>query len=367
MKKEHENNKLMVIDAKVLKALDKTAREYRDLVVKGDTSPTATVLQAQAMQSIRDLLTPEVMTPIMALQGSRLGFKTDKDIEKAGKSQSGKWIYKKGQGYPVDVVKDVTIWAWAHGAGMVLNQVNIISGNGYLTKEYFIKRIDELLGRDNWMMIHSVPVSKNGGAIVKTTVKWRRKSGQDWESQELELAIKGDSFATTDSYLGKADRKAGAWLLKNITGEVAPDGDVEDNNGAIDITPHSVTDATPEKKEPAKQTFNKALQDKLAGKMKTQMAIERAEKPEPENAPGKTPEDAPGISDAEKNELIKDVIMVLGAPRNVITNFFHSLPADNPFRIGTGGLKELPGEALQVVLAHADEWKSNLQNWADKQ
>ncbi|MFK5282891.1 hypothetical protein ACI3PL_25325, partial [Lacticaseibacillus paracasei] len=56
----------------------------------------------------------------MALQGNRLGFKTDKD---------------KSGGYPESVVKNCLIEAVLLGIQPTGNQFNIIAGNMYPTKE----------------------------------------------------------------------------------------------------------------------------------------------------------------------------------------------------------------------------------------
>lgn len=202
-----------------LQNLEKSATDYRELVISNSLSPISTIKQACAMQMLRELLTDDIMQPIMQLQGSKLGFKTDKDLVK----QNGK--YTKGPGYPVQVVKDVAIWAWGHGAAMTMNEVNIIAGNGYLTKEYFQRRLNEVIGRGKWEFIHEIPRTQQGGAVVKTKVRWIE--GGNWKEQELTHGIKGDSYSTTDAYCGKADRKCGAWLLRRATGESLADGEVD--------------------------------------------------------------------------------------------------------------------------------------------
>ena len=44
-------------------------------------------VMASAIQVLKERLTPEFMKPIMALQGSNLGFKTDKNIETLSKEE----------------------------------------------------------------------------------------------------------------------------------------------------------------------------------------------------------------------------------------------------------------------------------------
>ena len=64
-------------------------------LLEGDEGAfTLTLKMSAAMQQLREMITPEMMKPIMALQGSSLGFRTDKD--------------KEG-GYPESVVKEAMI------------------------------------------------------------------------------------------------------------------------------------------------------------------------------------------------------------------------------------------------------------------
>ena len=75
---------------------------------------------AEAISNLQTLLTPEYMKPILALQGNRLGFRTDKD---------------KNGGYSEAQVKNCLIEAVLMGLQPTGNQFNIIAGNTYPTKE----------------------------------------------------------------------------------------------------------------------------------------------------------------------------------------------------------------------------------------
>ena len=95
---------------------------------------------ANAIGFLRENLTPEIMNPIMALQGSKLGFKTDRDLVK--NSNTGK--YEKGPGYPLEVVKDCFIEMSLIGLLPTGNMWNVIAGNPYITKEggtYLLKNL----------------------------------------------------------------------------------------------------------------------------------------------------------------------------------------------------------------------------------
>lgn len=240
------------VNKEQLKKLDDTAKDFYNICSQNDQSPITAIQRSSAMGLLRQLLTPEIMAPVMELQGSALGFKTDKDKEKV----NGKYV--KGRGYPVEVVRDTFIFALGKGAQMINNEVNIIAENPYLTKNYFFRSLDEKLGADGWIITHEVPeviktTEQNGygkdvlkvKANVVSNVWWKDdKTGATGKTQKLVFSIKGDSFATSDSYTGKADRKAANWLLSNITGQRFIDADVDED--FIDVTPKSeVTDVKP--------------------------------------------------------------------------------------------------------------------------
>ena len=221
--------------------LERVANDFTEICTQNNESPITMLRRAGAMQSLRESLTDEIMAPIMALRGSPLGFKTDKDFSKE-KDANGQ--RKMGVGYPMEVVRDTVIYAFGIGARMTNNEINIIASNPYPTKNFFSRKLDEILGTENWRLIHEVPrvIRQDGrvtGAIVKTKVWWKDSScPPEGKTQELEHGIKGDDYATTDSYNGKADRKCGNWLLSNITERRYVDGEVDD---AIDIKATSTT------------------------------------------------------------------------------------------------------------------------------
>lgn len=239
--KEHQNK------------LETVATDFRQICTQDDNSPITAIQRSMAMQQLRELLTPEIIQPVLSLQGNPLGFKTDKDFER-GRDKDGNRI--KGSGYGADVVRDVFIYALGKGARMIGNEVNILAGNPYLTKEYFLRRLNEVLGAENWKITHAIPhiVNSGGktGAIVKSKVWWRDSAtGNKGSEHEIEFAIKGDEYASADAYCGKADRKAGKWLLENCTGERFSDGDASE---AIEVTAVEVEDT-----KPAESTAEKAF------------------------------------------------------------------------------------------------------------
>ncbi len=169
---------------------------------------------ASAIQELKDLLTPEYMKPIMAMQNNKLGFKTD----------------KADSGYPEATVKNCLIEAVLTGVQPFGNQFNIIAGNCYITKEGFGYLLDHFKGL-KYEIIPSLPrinENKTSAAIVMK-INW--EIGSIKESREIDFPIRMNSFMGVDAVIGKATRKARAWLFNSISGFEIADGDVMDVDG----------------------------------------------------------------------------------------------------------------------------------------
>jgi hypothetical protein len=170
---------------------------------------------ASAVQEIKELLTPEYMKPIMALQGNRLGFKTDKD--------------KEG-GYKEDVVKNCLIEAVLMGVQPFGNQFNIIAGNTYITKEGFGFLLSKISGL-NYTITPSLPRIKDNSAAIVMNTEWIISGVK--QTKQIDIPVKVNNFMGTDAVIGKATRKARHWLYNTITGSEIPEGDIQDIDAVI--------------------------------------------------------------------------------------------------------------------------------------
>lgn len=190
-------------------------------------------VMATAIQTLKERLTPEYMAPIMQLQGSKLGFKTDKDLVK--NQQTGK--YEKGAGYPMEVVKDCLIEMVLIGLQPTGNEFNIIGGNSYITKEGGTSLIKKQPGLSN-VVITYPEVNQSADkktATVKAFIKWEING--DKKEEYVDFPIKSDGYTTFDALVGKAERKAKVWLYNTINGTNLSDGDIQD-------IPHEVVKTT---------------------------------------------------------------------------------------------------------------------------
>lgn len=179
-------------------------------------------LMASGIEQLRELLTAEFMAPIMKLQGSKLGFRTDKDRNKDG---------TKGPGYSMDIVRDCVIEATLNGYEITGNQFNIIASNMYPTKEGCGSKLNKFKGL-KYQIICSLPKINNDktSAAIDVTIKWSLNGESDEEV--VPIPIKMDAYTSVDGLAGKATRKARAWLLSRITGTEVTDGDIEDQGSA---------------------------------------------------------------------------------------------------------------------------------------
>lgn len=178
---------------------------------------------ANAIGFMQEALTPEIMAPIMNLQGSKLGFKTDRDLIK--NQSTGK--YEKGPGYPLEVVKNCFIEMSLIGLLPTGNMWNIIGGNSYVTKEggtHLLKK-----PKDFKQAISFIDVKQSDDkmtANVKALIKWTINGESNEE--EVNFPVKSDKFTTFDALIGKADRKAKMWLYNKISGLNIADGDADE-------------------------------------------------------------------------------------------------------------------------------------------
>jgi hypothetical protein len=194
-------------------AMDAVIKECALTHLDGKQEMERAFVMARGIRDLRALITDEAMKDVMQLQGTSLGFRTDKDRE---------------GGYKVDVVKDCLIEAALRGLRPVGNEWNIISGRVYVTKEGFARLVREFPGLGNLQMIPGVPRMKDGGALVTYKAKFT-VDGVPVEI-EREIPVKVNSGMGADAILGKATRKMLCAVYERLTGSEysLPEGDVSD-------------------------------------------------------------------------------------------------------------------------------------------
>jgi len=119
---------------------------------------------AAGIQQLKAIFTENVMRHVMEMQGTSLGFLTDKD---------------SGNGYPKPIVRDCLITALLNGARPIGNEFNIIAGKAYLTKEFFIRILRELEGLNDLTISLGVPELKSGIAMIEASATWSYMGRKD--------------------------------------------------------------------------------------------------------------------------------------------------------------------------------------------
>lgn len=225
-----------IMKTDVIKKLDKNVMD-----VLGNNSLEGfqkAYLVAEAVGQLTIMLSEEYMKPIMNLQGNRLGFRTDKDNQ---------------GGYPMKTVKNCLIEAVLTGVQPVGNHFNIIAGNTYITKEGFGYLLDNIDGL-KYSIVPEIPRIKGESAAIVMHIKWSVNG--EAQEQKLDLPIKVNKFMGPDAVIGKATRKARAWLHATITGYEIGEGEVADVP-VMDIDFEDAADT--EDVEPAEVTRMKGL------------------------------------------------------------------------------------------------------------
>ena len=216
---------VMVVNDVVITALDECVK--KGLLSQNEelSSFRRTLMVASAIGELRSLLTPKVMEPIMNLQNTALGFKTDQ-IQ---------------AGYQIDVVRDCLIEACLKGVYPVGNEFNIIARQCYITKEGFAHKLRDIRGL-SYTITADVPHlnAESTGAIIQMTIDWEFNSKV--QTKVLKFAIRVNKMMGADAIIGKATRKARAWLYTTVTGQEIGDGDVVDSPlGVIDVKANKKT------------------------------------------------------------------------------------------------------------------------------
>lgn len=190
-------------------ALDKAA-EAGALVQTAATEFARIFATANCIEELRKLLTHEVMRPIMLLQNSPVGFLTD----------------RRDTGYDEETVRCAIIEAAINRVSVCGNEMNIIAGRFYCAKnglKHKLRNIDGLY----YNVTPGIPkLCGEQGAIIRMRIEWTYHAPQ--KEKEIDFAIRVNKGMGADAIVGKATRKALAWLYEEVTGNTVPEGEAGD-------------------------------------------------------------------------------------------------------------------------------------------
>lgn len=209
-----------------------------------------TIAYGMAVAEFREALNEKVMKALMKLKNSKMGFRTDEG--------------PKTGVYSMEVVRDAVIEAATLGLQCVGNQFNILGGNMYVTKEGFTFLLRQLVrqGRLEGMrfVYHPAEIKESSTQGVSRSGEVYQKIEREglvkvevscvWDGKPveecLEFVIRVNAGMSQDAVLGKAERKAKAWLFNFLTDQAISDGEAEVQAEAG----KEMRDVTPKVREP---------------------------------------------------------------------------------------------------------------------
>lgn len=229
-------NQIAKTMATELAEIDHLASEAALISADSAGSISKAIAMAGAMQSLRERISGPILKELMKLRGSRLGFLVDRDNQRGDKQRAE---------YPETVIRDALIEGLVKGARAVGNEINIISGNCYLTREYYTRKLAEHPGLTNLEIVYGTPVvdGPNGRYLVSAVATWMlngvpgslRKEVRDLSDKtriDERISVKRDDYTTIDQVLGKADRKFKAAIFARITGSIFAAVDTDDGGAS---------------------------------------------------------------------------------------------------------------------------------------
>lgn len=235
-------------------AVDQFSREARTEIAKAQTAGNTmmqALITARAVQGLRELITDAMMTDIMGLMNSPLGFLTDRDPARPKKDGS------KSVPYPVEVVKDCFITSRIWGASPVGNEWNIIADRAYRTVAYYRRKVLEVPGVTDVAWQISTPEYSQDGKVARLicACSWkqdgkprRRVCGKD-ASGDWRISVRVNYGMGEAAVKGKAERAILALALAEMEGRAVDDADHLDPddpnviNGEFTVAPTADADA----------------------------------------------------------------------------------------------------------------------------
>lgn len=193
------------------------------------------VAAAALVHRLRAALTRDVWDAIKPMANTGIGFLTDRDPSKPRvKYEGGRRIELPVEPYSDDELKNAVIEGLFRGANVVGNELNVISGRCYLTKEYFRRKVRQFAGLSNLEISISPPkMEGEQRAICLCQAGWLLE-GRRQSFGPVEIAIRVNSGMGYDAILGKAEKKILAGIWRKLTGseQELPTGDVDE--GIVD-------------------------------------------------------------------------------------------------------------------------------------
>lgn len=176
------------------------------------------------VKNLKEVLTDEIMKEVfMPLMGSRIGFLTDRD--KPGKDG------KKRSPYTIDEVRDCIIDAASYGILPTFNQMNIIAGKMYPTKEGYTALLKKIgakymitFGRDL-----TKPNDNHSEISYKANFEFKGEKG----ALGATAIVPKTAYSSYDQQKGKAERRAKKALFEYLSGLDLGESNIEEGTAEV--------------------------------------------------------------------------------------------------------------------------------------
>lgn len=201
-----------------LVTLDRTLKDAQAEIATAKSEGNelvAMATMAAAMQQLRSMFDGQVLSLCKPLMNTKLGFLTDRDPAKG-------WT---GQAYDDDVVRDVLLAGALQGARYTGNEINIIAGGLYLTREFYERVFHELPGvTDAEPPALGIPRATELGGKTYATVNGKLRFKLD--GKQIELDFSGERAVVVvwnkgmgvDAVHGKAKKRIYAYAYRYVSG-----------------------------------------------------------------------------------------------------------------------------------------------------
>jgi len=276
---------------------------------------TQAVMLAQGIESLRRIMTEKFVNDVfMPLQGTPLGFVTDRDNPKDGGRK----------GYDWETVRDCMIEGMIKGLRPVNNEINIIAGRAYAAKNGVSRLVSALEGVTDLRVKFAVPSRKDDEARVQVIATWNyegtpmklshvfEKNGDD--TFDGRISVRVNKGMGNDAILGKAKRKLFYEIHEMINGTKFTGGgfavDQGESDEVIDTSGFEVSEPMPETKQgqrvklpgdrpsPSQQPRGQAVADEQDD---IPPEPQRAREPGDESEQNDSPPEPPRASEAPKD------------------------------------------------------------------
>ena len=185
------------------KEITSIVQGYQDLTKQDTTGFEISIYAAQALNSVRELFTDDMLREVRKLENSRMGYLTDRDPNRAKPGE-------KVQPYSDQVVKDCLIEGALRGFRWMGNEINIIASSFYPTKDGLLRKIREQV-QGYREEVEPITQYSVGNCQIRVEATWFRNGKK--EKTEGVACVRVNNGMNVDAIRGKAEAKLRRMVL----------------------------------------------------------------------------------------------------------------------------------------------------------